>query len=68
MTETDVAAPTRRRFCIYMQTTLGHGGIDRAIGEHGEYDGALAFDDQRAGAQRPEQKHRAFRRVCLQAP
>ena len=68
VTKTTLAAPPRRRFGIDMQAPLGHRGIDRAMGENGEFDGARAFDHQRAGAQRPEKKHGAFRRVILQAP
>jgi len=61
VTKADVAASASRRFCIYMQAPLGHRGIDRAIGEHGEFEGARPFDDQRTGTQRPEKKHGAFR-------
>ena len=56
--------PPRRRFGIDMQAPLGDRGIDRAMDEHGELDGARTRHDQRAGAQRPEKKHGALRRVA----
>ena len=65
VTETGVAVPTGRRFCIDMQAPLGHRGIDRAMGKNGEFDGARTLDHKRAGAQRPEKKNGAFRRLTF---